>query len=146
MSQYCPSRGQRIRASASVLPVNIQDWFPLRLTGWISLQSKDSHESSPTPQFKSINSSVLSLLYNPTLISIHDHWKNHSFVYGLQTFVSKVMSLLFKMLCRLVIAFLPRSKCFNFMAAVTICSDFGAKENKVLSVFPLFPHLFAMQW
>ena len=63
-------------ASASVLPVNIQDWFPLGRTGWISLQSQ---KSSPTPQFKSINSSVLSFLYRPTLTSIHDHWKNHSF-------------------------------------------------------------------
>ena len=39
---------------------------------------KDSQESSPTPQFKSINSSALSFLYSPTLTSIHDHWKNHS--------------------------------------------------------------------
>ena len=49
-----------------------------------------------------------------------------------QTFVGKVMPLLFKMLSRLVIAFLPRSKrLFNFMAAVTICSDFGAQETNV---------------
>ena len=48
-----------------------------------------------------------------------------------QTFVGKVMSLLLNMLSRLVIAFLLRSKCLNFMAAVTICSDFGAQENKV---------------
>ena len=40
---------------------------------------KDSQESSPTPQFKSINSLVLSLLYSPNLTSIHDYWKNHSF-------------------------------------------------------------------
>ena len=39
---------------------------------------RDSQESSPTPQFKSINSSVLSFLHSPTLTSIHDHWKNHS--------------------------------------------------------------------
>ena len=39
---------------------------------------RDSHESSPTPQFKSINSSALSLFHSPTLTSIHDHWKNHS--------------------------------------------------------------------
>ena len=39
---------------------------------------RDSQESSPTPQFKSINSSVLSFLYSPTLTSVHDHWKNHS--------------------------------------------------------------------
>ena len=48
-----------------------------------------------------------------------------------QTFVGQVMSLLFNMLSRLVITFLPRSKCLNFMAAVTICSDFGAPQNKV---------------
>ena len=41
--------------------------------------SRDSQESSPTPQFKSINSLALSFLYSPTLTSIHNHWKNHSF-------------------------------------------------------------------
>ena len=46
-----------------------------------------------------------------------------------QTFVDKVMSLLFNMLSRLVITFLPRSNSFNFMAAVTICSDFGAPKK-----------------
>ena len=48
-----------------------------------------------------------------------------------QTCVGKVMSLLFKMLSRLIITFLPRSKCFNFMVAITICSNFGAPQNKV---------------
>ena len=62
---------------------------------------RDSKESSPTPQFKSINSLGLSFLSSPTLISIHDHWKNHRY---------KVMSLLFNMLSRLVIAFLARCK------------------------------------
>ena len=60
---------------SSVLSINIQDWFPLRWTGWISLQSKGLSESSPVPQFESINSSALSLLYGPTLISVHDYWK-----------------------------------------------------------------------
>ena len=74
------SGGQSIGVSAlvSALPMNIQDWFPLGWTGWIFLQSKDSQESSPTPQFKIINSSALSLLHSPTLTSIHDHRKNHS--------------------------------------------------------------------
>ena len=55
------------------------------------------------------------------------------------TFVDNVMSL-FSMLSRLVIAFLPRSKClFNFMAVVTICSDFGAQENKVSHCFHFLP-------
>ena len=55
------------------------------------------------------------------------------------TFVGKVMSLLFNMLSRLVIAFLPRSKRLYFMAAITICSDFGAQENKASHCFHCFP-------
>ena len=79
MSWLFASSGQSTGASASVsvLPVNIQGWFPLGLTGSISLQSKGLwQESFPTPQFKSINSSVLKSLYSPTLTSIHDYWKN----------------------------------------------------------------------
>ena len=59
MSQLFVSGCQRITVStsASVFPINIQDWSPLGWTGWISLQSRDPQESSPTPQFKSINSS-----------------------------------------------------------------------------------------
>ena len=74
------SGGQSIGAlaSASVLPMNIQGWFPLGLTDLISCSPWDSQESSPTPQFESINSSVLSFLHSPTLTSIHDHRKNHS--------------------------------------------------------------------
>ena len=56
----------------SVLPKNIQEWFPLGLTGWISCSPRDFQESSPTPQFKRINSFALSFLYGPTLTSIHD--------------------------------------------------------------------------
>ena len=62
-----------------------------------------------------------------------------------RTFVGKVRSLLFNMLSRLLIAFLTRSQMsFDFMAAVTICSDFGAQENEV-SQFPLFPHILDMK-
>ena len=56
------------------------------------------------------------------------------------TFVGKVMSLLFNMLSRLVIAFLPRNKCLNFMAEVTICSNCGAQEDKVCHCFHCFPN------
>ena len=79
MSQFFTSVGQSFGASASALvfPMNIQDWFPLRLTGLISLHSKGlSRVFSNT---KSINFSVLSFLYGPTLRSIHDYRKNHSF-------------------------------------------------------------------
>ena len=80
MSQLFASGGQSsgVSAPTSVLPMNIQDWFPLGWTDWILLQSRNSHESYPTPQFKSINSSALSFLYSPTVTFIHDHWKNHS--------------------------------------------------------------------
>ena len=80
VSQFFASGDQSIgvSATASVLPMNIQDSFPLGLTDMISMHTKDSQESSPTPQFKSINSLVLSFLYSPTLTSIHDYWKNHS--------------------------------------------------------------------
>ena len=67
--------------SSSVLPMNIQDWSPSGLTGLISLLPRDSQESSPTAQFKSINSSALRLFYCPALTSIHDYWKSHSFDY-----------------------------------------------------------------
>ena len=67
----------------------------------------------------------------------------------IRTFVGKVMSLLFNMLSRFVIAFLllKEQASFNFVAAVTVHSDFGAQENKICHCFPLFPLLFAMkQW
>ena len=80
VSQLFTSRGPSIvtSSSASVLPMNIQDWFPLGRTGWISLQSKGlSRVSNITVQ--SISSLVLNFLYGPPLTSIHDYWKNHSF-------------------------------------------------------------------
>ena len=90
---------------------------------WLDLLAVQGTLKSPTPQFKSINFSVLSFPYCPTLISMHDYWKYYSFTRW--TFVGKVMSLLFNMLSRLVITFLLRSECLNVMAVVTICSDFG---------------------
>ena len=106
MSQFFASGDQSIGASAiaSVLPMNIQDWYPLGLTGWISLQSKGLSRvfSNTTNQ----NSLVLSFLYGSTLTSIHDYWKKQLWLDG----PLSAMSLLFNMLSRLVIAFLPRSK------------------------------------
>ena len=89
--------------------MNIQNKFPLGLTGLPPCYPRDSQESSPAPQFESISSLVLTLLYGPTLTSVYDYWKNHRLT--IWTLVSKVMSLLFNMLSRLVITFLPRSKC-----------------------------------
>ena len=75
MNWLFASGGQNIVVSASalVLPMNIQGWFPCC--------PRDFQESSPAPQFESINSSALSLLYGPTLTSVHDYWKNDSFDY-----------------------------------------------------------------
>ena len=64
-----------ISALESVLPMNTQDWPPLEWTPCIPWESQ---ESSPTPQFKSINSLALSFLHSPALTPVHDHWKKHS--------------------------------------------------------------------
>ena len=112
MSKFFALGGQSIGVSASptVLPMNIQDWFPLGGLVWSPCCPRDSQESSPVPQFKSISSSALRFLYIPTLTSIYDYWKNHSFD-EMGPLLGKVMSLLFNMLSRFVKAFLPRSKC-----------------------------------
>ena len=81
MSQFFTSGGQSIGVSASApaLPMNIQDWFPLGWTGWISLQSTGLSRVFSNTTGQTINSSAVSFLYNPTLTSIHDYWKNHTF-------------------------------------------------------------------
>ena len=89
--------------------MNIQDLFPLGWTAWISLQSRDFQESSPILQFKSINSSVLSFLY--VQLSHPYMTTGKTIALTRQTFVGKVISVLFNRLSSLVIAFLPRSKC-----------------------------------
>ena len=92
----------------------------------------------PTPQLKSINSSVLSFLYGPTLTSIHD--KEKTIALTRWTFVGKIMSLIFNMLPRFFHSFSSKEQeSFNFMATVTICSDFGSPQNKVCHCFHCFP-------
>ena len=110
MSQFFASGGNRIGISAStwVLPMNTQDWSPLGWTGWISLQETKG----------------LARVFSNTTVQKHQFfgvqlslWSNSHMTTGKtialtrQTFVGKVMSLLFSMLSRFVIAFLPRSKC-----------------------------------
>ena len=131
-----------VSPSSSVLPMNTQDWSPLGWTGWISLQSRDSQESSTTPQFKSINSSALSFLYGPTLTSIHNHWKTIALTR--QTFVGKVMSLLFNMLSGLIITFLSRSKRLLISwlqsPSAVILEPRKIKSNTVSTVSPSICH------
>ena len=113
MSQFFASGGQSIGVleSASVLPMNIQDWFLLGWTGWISLKSKGLSRVLSNARFQGINYSALSFLHSPTLTSIHDHWKNHSFDWTNLSWSSwQKKYLLFNMLSRLVLAFLPKSK------------------------------------
>ena len=111
ISQFFASGGQNIGVSASapVLPKNIQDLFPLGLTGLISLQSKGlSQESSLHHSSKAsiLRCSVFFMdqLWHPYMTT------RKTIAFTRQTFVGKVLSLLFSMLSRLVIAFLPRSK------------------------------------
>ena len=109
MTQFFKSGGQSIGASASVLPMNLRDWFPFSLTGWISLLSKGfSRVYSSTTVWKAwvlwcsaIFMIQLSHMYRTT---------GKTIALTMQTFVSKVMSAFFNMLSRSVIVFLPRSK------------------------------------
>ena len=104
--RLCKSIGAS--ASASVLPINIQDWFPLGLTSWISLQSKGLLRvfSNTTVQKHQFFGAQPSLWSNS-----HIHtWVLETINLTVCTFVGKVMSLLYNMLSRLVITFLPRSK------------------------------------
>ena len=81
VSQLFTTGGQSIGAStsASILPRNIKGWFPLGLTCLISLKSNGLSRVFSSTTIQSISSSLLSLLYGPTLTSIHDYQKNHSF-------------------------------------------------------------------
>ena len=132
VSWFSPSGSQSIgaAASASVLPMNIQHWFPLGLISLISLQPKGLSGVFSTPQFESISSLVLSLLYGPALTFVHDYWESHSFDYT--DFVSKVLSLIFNLLSRFVISFSSKEQAsFNCMAAVT--TRFRISNNLVKS-------------
>ena len=100
-------RQAKLLVSALVLPMNIKDWFPLGLTGWISLQSKG-------PKNLLQYSSKASIFWHSDLFMVQvSHMyltPGKTIVLTLQTFVSKVKFLLFNMLSGFVIAFLPRNK------------------------------------
>jgi len=143
MSQFFVSGGQNIGVSvlASVCPMNVQDWFP---SGQLarSHSPRDSQVFSKT-QFKSMNSSVLSFLYVPILTSIQDYWKTIDLTK--QTFVSKVMSLLFNTLSRLVTACLPRSK-HLLISWQQSPSAMILEPKKIKSLTLYIVSLFAMEW
>ena len=145
MSQLFASGGQStgVPASASVLPRNIQGSFPLGFTGWISLQPKGLSRvfSNTTVQKHQFFSTQLSLfqLSHPYMTT------GKSIAFTIWTSVVKVISLLFNMLSRLVIAFLPRSKRLLIWWLQSPSAVILEPKNSP-SVFPLFPHLFAMKW
>ena len=139
MSQYFASGGQSIgvSASASVLPMNIQGWFPWLV--WSPCCPRDSLSLLAVQgTLKSLlqhHSSKALILQCSTFFMVQ---LSHPYMTTVKTialtrwtFVGKVMCLFFNRLSRFVIAFLPRSKrFFHFMATVTICSDFGAQEKE----------------
>ena len=139
MSRFFESDGQSIgvSASASVLSNEYSglisfsiDWLDL-LAVQGTLKSLLQYHSSKTsvPQRSAFFIVQLSHPYLTT---------GKTIALTRQISVGKVMSLLFNRLSRLIITFLLRSKCLNFMAAVTICSDFGAPKNKVWHCFPIY--------
>ena len=144
MSQLFTSGGQSIRASVSVsvLPKKLQGWFPLGLTGLISLLSKGlSRPFQGRLQHRSSKESILQCSAFFMVQILHLYLTTGEIIaVTMWTFVSKVMALVLNMLSRFVIVFFPRSKClFNFMAAITIHSDFGAQENKICHCCHFFP-------
>ena len=133
------SGGQNIGASASVLPMNIQDWFPLVLTGFISLQSKGLSRvfSSTTVHSKA------SVLWRSAFFMVQLSYRymttGKTIALTIQTFVGKAMSLLF-MLSRLVIAFLPRNKHLlisQLQSSSAVILE--PKENEFCHCFHCFP-------
>ena len=139
MSQFFTSGSQSIGvlASASVLPMNIQDWFPLGWTGWISLQSKGL---SRVLQHYNLKASILQ--HSPFFMVHLSHLymsTGKTIALTRWTFVSKVMSLLFNTLSLSQFFFQGASVFFNFIAAVTILSDYGAQENKICHWFHFSP-------
>ena len=140
MSQFFKSGGQStgVSASASVPPMNTQDWSPLGLTGLISLQSKGLsrvffNTTVPKHQFFGAQLSLWS--------NSHPYMTTEKTIaLTIWTFVSKVMSLLFNMLFRLVIACLPRSKrlLISWLWSPS-AMIWGAPQNKVCHCFHCFP-------
>ena len=145
MSQFFPSGGQSIGASvsASVLPINIQDGSPLGWTGWISLESRGllsllQHHSSKASVLRHSAFFIVQLShpYMTTGKSIGlTRW----------IFVCQVMTLLFNMLSRFGITFLPR-RTRLLISWLQSPSAVILEAKKIKSdTFPLFPHLFAMK-
>ena len=144
MSLLFPSGGQSVRTSVSapVLPVNIQDWFPLGWTGWISLQSQGTLKS--LLQHHSAKASVLQRsAFVMVQLSCPHTITGKTIALTIQTFVGIVMSLLFNM-SRLVISFIPRSK-HLLISWLQSPSAVILELKKIKSVTVCIVYLFAMK-
>ena len=141
MSQLFASGGQS--TAASVFPMNIQVWFHLGLTGFISSQSKGLSRVFSSTAILKLKPSVLSLLYGPNFTSVHDYWEKYSLDYIDRCQQSYVFAL--NMFSRFVIAFLPKSKdlLISWLQSPSPVI-FGAQENKVSHHFHHFP--FYLPW
>ena len=135
MSQFFASSGQSIgvSASTSVLPMTFRSDFLLDGLVGSPCSSRDSQESSPTSQFKSVNSWVLSFL----IVQLsHPHMTTgKATALTSRTFVSKVMSLCFNMLSRLVITFLPRSKSSWLQSPSAVILELQKIKSATVSIF-----------
>ena len=145
MSQFFTSGGQStgVSASASVLPTNIQDLFPLGLTGWVSLMSKGLLRvfSSNTVQKHQFFSAQISLWF---ISHIHARLLEKTIALTRWIFVGKVISLLFNMLSRLVITFVPRSKPLS-ISGLQSPSEVILERPQIKSHCFHFLHLLAMK-
>ena len=125
--------------SFSISPSNVYSGLISFGIGWFDLLTVQEISKS----FLQHHSSKTSILQRSAFFMVklsHPYMTTgKTIALTIQTFVSKMMSLLFNTLSRLVIAFLPRNKHLNFMAVVTIHSDFGAQENKINHYFHFFP-------
>ena len=118
--------------------MNILGWLPLDWFDLLAVQGTLKNLLQHHSSKASILPSQSSLWSNSHLYLT----TGKAIVLTIWMFVGKVMSLLFNMLSRSVIVFLPRSKSLNFRAAVTICSDLGTQENKICHCFHFFPFYF----
>ena len=125
-------------ASASVLPPSIQGWSPLRLTGLISLLSKGISRASPATHFEGINSLAFCLLYDPAVTTRRDRWEDHNLDYMDLCWQSTVSAFQHTVY---VCPHFPAKKqsSSDFIAAVTVCSDFGAQEEEICHYFHISP-------
>ena len=146
MSQLFISGGQSIgvSASTSVLPMNTQGWSLIGWIHWIFFQTLKSHLQH--------HSSKASILWHSTFFTIQlSHLymtTGKTIALTRWTFIGKVMSLLFNMLSRLVITFLPRGKhlLISWLQSPSAVILETRKITLLYSMFPLFLHLFPMKW